>query len=173
MNTRWTFRNGLWTAQDRKHLVGAIRRTRNARQLRRLEAVMLVASGESVTRAATLTGQSRPSVYQALERYHRHRRCDDLLDQPRAGRPRVATGITRGRILQACRANPLTLGYHATTWTVALLADHLTRRHGQRITPRTLRRRMRDSRLRWKRPRYIFKTPDPHKPQKKGALNAA
>lgn len=134
---------------------------------------MLLADGESVSRAARLTGQSRQSVYTALHRYRRRRHCQDLLDQPRAGRPRVAQRITPHRILLARRKNPMVLGYHATTWTVDLLADHLKHRYRVAISPRTLRRRMRDSRLRWKRPRYVYKTPDPHKPQKKGALNAA
>jgi transposase len=150
-----------------------MRRTRDARQLRRLEAVMLVASGSSVFQAAQATGQSRQSVYNALTRYRRRRRCEDLSDKPRSGRPQAAKCITHRRILTECRKSPIQYGYHATVWTADLLADHLARRFGQKITPRTLRRRMRESHLRWKRPRYSYKVPDPHKPQKKGALNAA
>jgi transposase len=154
-------------------LAGAIRRTRDARQLRRLEAVMLVASGASVSKAAVLTSQSRQSIYNAIARYRVHHRCDDLRDRPRSGRPRVARAITERRILRARLESPMAFGYHATTWTVDLLADHLAQRYRQKITPRTLRRRMRSSRLRWKRPRHTYHWPDPHKPQKKGASNAA
>ena len=45
------------------------------------------------------------------------------------------------------------LGYDATGWTVSLLANHLQEKYGGAISARTLRRRMRDWDLRWKRPR--------------------
>jgi len=65
------------------------------------------------------------------------------------------------------------LGYNATGWTVSLLADRLQNRYGCAISARTLRRRMRDLDLRWKRPRYVYATKDPHRAQKKGGLFAA
>jgi transposase len=60
------------------------------------------------------------------------------------------------------------LGYNSTGWTVALLADHLRHKYGSAITVRTLRRRMHDLGLRWKRPRYTYAAQDPHRAQKKG-----
>lgn len=65
------------------------------------------------------------------------------------------------------------LGYHATGWTVSLLADHLQTKYGGALSARTLRRRMWDLDLRWKRPRYVYATKDPNRAQKKGALFAA
>jgi transposase len=65
------------------------------------------------------------------------------------------------------------LGYRATGWTVALLADHLQHKYACSISPRTLRRRMRDLDLRWKRPRYVYATKDPNRVQKKGGWFAA
>jgi transposase len=55
------------------------------------------------------------------------------------------------------------LGYTSTGWTVALLAQHLSKRHGCAITARTLRRRMKALGLRWKRPRYGSLTKEPHR----------
>ena len=52
---------------------------------------------------------------------------------------------------------------------MALLARHLSSRLRVAIGPRTLRRRMREAGLRWKRPRYVYHLRDPHAPQKKGA----
>ena len=51
-----------------------------------------------------------------------------------------------------------------------LLANHLSHTYDCQITEWTLRRRMRDAGLRWKRPRYTFATKDPHRAQKKGRL---
>ena len=49
----------------------------------------------------------------------------------------------------------MALGYSSTTRTVKTLANHLSRTSGCQITERTLRRRMREAGLRWKRPRYV------------------
>jgi len=69
--------------------------------------------------------------------------------------------------LPAC-GDPLPLGYNSTGWTVALLADQLRQKYGSPIKVRTLRRRMYELGLRWKRPRYTYATKDPHRAQKKG-----
>jgi transposase len=66
------------------------------------------------------------------------------------------------------RRNPLQLGYRTTTWTVELLADHLSHRYGCVINPHTLRRRMKAIGLKFKRPRYFYEEKDPHRIQKKG-----
>jgi len=65
------------------------------------------------------------------------------------------------------------LGYHTTGWTVSLLADYLQAKYGSAISARTLRRRMRDWDLCWKRSRYVYATKDPNRAQKKGGLFAA
>ena len=62
----------------------------------------------------------------------------------------------------------MALGYSMTTWTVKTLANHLSRTYDCPITERTLRRRMADMGLCWKRPRYVYSTKDPHRAQKKG-----
>src|SRR5918996_1196676 len=59
-----------------------------------------------------------------------------------------------GRISCGNLRDPLKLGYNTTIWTVPLLASHLSRRYDAQITPRTLRRRMKEVGLRWERPRY-------------------
>jgi transposase len=64
---------------------------------------------------------------------------------------------------------PWLLGYSTTVWTVALLARQLSQRYDCQITPWTLRRRLRQCRLRWKRPRHIFCRQEPHVAQKKGS----
>src|SRR5215813_2661884 len=71
-----------------------------------------------------------------------------LYDAPRTGRPPTAAQITKARILQEPARDPLKLGYNTTIWTVPLLASHLSRRYHSQITPRTLRRRMKEVGLR-------------------------
>ena len=162
------------TGHDRRKLRAAVRAVKDARHLRRVQAVLLVARRAGPLRLVCgATGLSRQSVYNAVRRYRRRRRPDDLADRPRPGRPRVAGAPGTRQILAALRLDPRDAGFTATTWTVALLARrHLSARHGVAIAPRTLRRRMHDAGLRWKRPRHVYHLRDPHAPQKKGASDA-
>ena len=164
LGRRW----GL-AGHDRRELRAAVRRAKDARQLRRVQAVLLLSLSEPLATVCRLTGLSRQSVYNALHRYRRRHAAADLADAPRSGRPPSAPAIGDEQILTAWRQDPFALGYDATGWTVDLLARHLSACHAQPLTPRTLRRRMRALRLRWKRPRYVYPLRDPHRGQKKGA----
>lgn len=162
-----------FTKADRRRLARALRRTREARVYRRLQALRLVAEGRPVSAVAQVLGISRQAVSHWRAQYGVARRPEALQDAPRSGRPRGARRLTPARILRALRRDPLRLGYTTTVWTVALLAHELNRRYGCAITPRTLRRRMKELGLRWKRPRYVYRVPEPHLAQKKGRLSAA
>jgi len=135
--------------------------------------VLGVARGQGVPEVATLAATTPQSVYHWVQRYLRRHRVDDLRNGPRAGRPPAAPGITTARIVREFNKDPMRLGYCSSDWTVDLLARHLSRRYGCAIGARTLRRRMRQLGLRWKRTRHVYKNPAEHLPQKKGALSAA
>jgi transposase len=158
---------------DRRRLLRAIRRERDARVCRRAQAILGLDDGRPVDEIVRLTGLSRSAIYRWQRRYLAARRVDALRDQPRPGRPTTADVITAARMERELRRDPLALGYAATGWTVPLLATHLRRTYGDPITPRTLRRRLHALGLRWKRPRYVYAEKDPHRAQKKGALFAA
>jgi transposase len=158
---------------DRQRLARAFARATDLRFFRRLQAVLLVARGFPVPEVARITGATPDAVYHWLRLYLRAHEPDSLRDALRSGRPPVAGRITNARIVREFRRDPLRLGYSTTGWTVALLAEHLGREYGCPIAARTLRRRMRDLGLRWKRPRYVYADKDPHRAQKKGGLSAA
>jgi transposase len=71
----------------------------------------------------------------------------------------------------ALHVDPRSVGFNATTWTAVLLAQYLSAHLHTAIGPRTLRRRMHATGLRWKRPRYVYHLRDEHAAQKKGASN--
>jgi transposase len=158
---------------DKRRLARALRRVADARTYRRVQAVLLVAQGRTVAEVAQITGAQPWSIYAWVRVYVQTRRPDHVGDAPRPGRPRVAETVTEARLVREFRRDPMRLGYNATGWTVALLADRLQRKYGVAISPRTLRRRLRDLDLRWKRPRYVYATKDPNRAQKKGGLFAA
>ncbi len=159
--------------RDRRRLARALCGVVDVATYRRLQAVLLVARGMSPAEVAAATGLSARTVMRCVARYRAVRRPAALCTQPRRGRPPSAHAITAPRILAALRRAPWRLGYAANGWTVALLATYLSARYDCPITSATLRRRMRALGLRWKRPRYVYATKDPHRAQKKGGLFAA
>lgn len=161
-----------FNARDRQRLARALRLTGEARLFRRLQAVLLVAEGYPITEVAQITGLGQSSIYYLRDRYLQTHRVASLQEQERSGRPPAASVITRARILRELDRLPLRLGYRTNVWTVELLAEHLSERYHCEISPRTLRRRMQESGLRCKRPRYVYSEKEPHLPQKKGRLSA-
>ncbi len=153
---------------DQQRLDKALHEVRDARTYRRVQAVLLVAQGRAVPEVAGIAGVRPWAVYHWIRTYLQEHDPDRLQDAPRSGRPRAAPAITNERIAREIRRDPLPLGYNSTGWTVALLADQLRQKYGSPIKVRTLRRRMYELGLRWKRPRYTYATKDPHRAQKKG-----
>ena len=162
-----------FSRHDQHRLAQAVESCPDTRTFRRLQAVLLVARGRTVSEVARLTDLKPWAIYAWVRRYLTDHRPDALVDAPRSGRPTAAPAITDARIVRQFRRDPLRLGYSTTTWTVALLAAHLSRAHDCSITPGTLRRRMRRLGLRWKRPRYVYADKDPHRAQKKGGSYVA
>jgi transposase len=162
----------VFTHHDRPRLTAALRRVRDARHYRRLQAVLLVAEGHGIGGAAALLKTSRRWVTKAVARYRAHRCPQELAEAERSGRPRLAPGLSAERLTEVLRADPLALGYAASGWTTPLLAAHLRRaaKGNESISVRTLRRRLHAARLAWKRPRYVFGHKEPHRAQKKGRL---
>ena len=162
-----------FTRYDRPRLKKALRGATEARDFRRLQAVLLIAQGRPIAEVAQITCVSSRSVYGWLWRYLESHRVEDLTERPRSGRPAAAEAITDECIRGELAKDPMALGYSTTTWTVKTLANHLSSTYDCPITERTLRRRMADMGLCWKRPRYVYSTKDPHRAQKKGRLCGA
>ena len=158
---------------DRRRLAKALKEATDLRAFRRIQAVRLVAEGQPVKQVAKITGASQKAIYDWLRYYLHSHSIEDLLDLARTGRPTVAKAITLARIYRELQRDPLKLGYNSTVWTVPLLASHLNKLYQCQITARTLRRRMKEADLRWKRPRYVYATKDPNRAQKKGLSNGA
>ncbi|MCP3136864.1 helix-turn-helix domain-containing protein [Pyxidicoccus xibeiensis] len=148
-----------------------MRQARDARHFRRLLAIKLIAEGKGPGEAAHLATLSRPAVYFWLERYLTERTPSALVDAPRSGRPRAAPRLTCKHLRKVVRASPEKAGWASHGWTVPLLCTHL-QHQGFELSPRTLRRRLHEAGLAWKRPRYVYATAAPHLGQKKGALFA-
>ncbi len=160
-----------FSKRDPQRLARALRTETDARTLRRLQAVRLVAEGYDLATAAHLTGFSQRSLYRFVTRYLDAHQTTALCDEKHTGRPALAPQVTQQRIVRELRRVPFKLGYQTNVWTVELLARHLNERYHCSISTRTLRRRMKEIGLRCKRPRYVYSEKEPHLRQKKGRLS--
>ena len=156
---------------DRQRLRRALTRVHRARAFRRVQAVLWAAEGRSISEVARLARASRVSVYHWCAAYRQAPRGKKLAalcaEKPRSGRPR-RLGPRGEEVLQsALRQSPLEWHYQSPGWTLALLATHLQKRcGGERPSASTLRRRLRALGWRWKRPRFVFRQPDPQRAKK-------
>jgi transposase len=156
---------------DRRRLLQALAQAHEARLYRRLRAVAEVAEGEPVAAVARRARVERSTVYRWIERYLQERVPSVLADGARSGRPRAAAALTDDRLRQLLTSDPCQFGHDANAWTVPLLAADL-RAQGLAISARTLRRRIRMARFRWKRPRYVDSERAEHVGAQKGGLSA-
>jgi transposase len=159
-----------FSRSDRRRLSQALAQAHDARLYRRLRAIAEIAEGESVPVVAKHTRVGRSTVYRWIERYLADRSPSALADGRRSGRPRATPALTDAKLRQLLTSDPCQFGYDANTWTVPLLATHL-RTQGAVISARTLRRRIRAARFRWKRPRYVYSERAEHVAAKKGGLS--
>jgi transposase len=153
---------------DVSRLTKALKRATDARLFQRVQAVLWVAQGDTISEVVELTGVSGQTVYNWLQRYLTCHQVTALADAPRSGRPVIVPQMTAPHILQHLRCNPLHLGCRTTVWSVKLLAAHLSRQYDCPIMPHTLRRRMKAMGVRCKWPRYFYEEKAPHRAQKKG-----
>lgn len=72
------------------------------------------------------------------------------------GRPSRLSEAVREPVLQAVQADPRTLGYGFTTWSVARLAEHLGRRCGLRAGASTVRRVLAHEQFSLQRPKHTL-----------------
>lgn len=153
--------------RDSDRLRSALSQIQDVRHYRRVQAVLLVAQGYAPVEVVRMTDSWRWALYSWIRRFVRRHDPQDLRDAPRTGRPHVALELTDEVLLQEFAQDPMDLGYSITHWTVPMLATHLNN-IGYPLSQRTLRRRLQQLGLRWKRPRYTFSEKDPQKGPKKG-----
>jgi transposase len=158
---------------DRKRLAAALEAASEARVYRRVEALLLVAEGQTVAEAARRCHVDRSSVHRWLGQYGARQDATALADRPRCGRPRQSSRLTPRRLARVLARDPRRCGYQATSWTVPLLAHDLATQEGIAISARTLRRRLHEAGYRWKRPRYVYAGRAAHLAQKKGLWSGA
>ena len=122
----------------------------------RMQAVLLWCEGKRMKEIAALLCKSRQVVHRWVQVFLAAHDPFALCEGNRSGRPLAACAVTRERILAALQLAPGQAGYSANAWTVKTLADYLNKQYKTTVTQITLRRRMKQIGLRYKRPRYVY-----------------
>lgn len=144
------------TARQRDPLQRLVRLTRDARLLRRVQALLWRAEGDSTTAIAAKLGVSRQTVHNWVIRFATRAGtvAERLADGKRSGRPATAQGRIDPLIAGLIDSDPRDCGYAATAWTAPLLQKHLAEQHQIVVSVISVRRAIHRLNQRWKRPRY-------------------
>jgi transposase-like protein len=73
--------------RDRRRLVRALQETRDVRLFRRLQAVLRVAEGCSLSEVSRQAGVDRSSLHRWVKLYLQNHQVENLIDAARSGRP--------------------------------------------------------------------------------------
>jgi transposase len=162
--------------RQRGELEDIVSHTPGAKERCRAQALLWIADGSDVGEVAELLQVSRQTVYNWLSRFQERAELDlraRLLDAPRRGRPRTASGTIDELVAAVIDGDPRRFGYHATVWTAPLLSRYLHDRHGIEVSDRTVGRAIDRLGIRWKRPRHELALRPKTWRQSKGGSNAA
>lgn len=151
-------------------------RTREAKALRRAQALLWLDQGESLVTVATRLDVTRQTVYNWVKHFQTRR--------PAALRARLADGLRSGRpptvqeridpLLEAVLSqDPRALGYRLTVWTAPLLTQYLRDTHHLTVSRQSGSLALARLAVRWKRPRHRLAHRSPTWRQGQGGSNGA
>jgi len=134
-------------------------------EYRRCLAVLLRAQGMPNQDIAAMLGVARRSVERWIKAY----RADGIAGlrrRPHPGsRPRMGVA-QRKTVAEVALKDPKAFGYLKNEWSVRLLARHLTRELGVKISKTQVWRILRELKIVYKRPKAVVKSPDPDHEEK-------
>ncbi len=143
----------------------------DGRAVRRAQALLWLAQGESVQQVAERLKVSRQMLYELVERYETRSYLpvlERVQDGVHSGRPTTKRDIVSDEIVILLAAHPSAYGYRAQVWTTAMLKTQVERNRQIETSEDTVQRALYDLRYRCKRPRYVLARRDPHWRQAKG-----
>ena len=143
--------------RERRVIEQLITTTSEATTLRRAQAVLWLAQGESVAAVAERLHVTRQVVYKWATRIRACRAKElaaRLAQGERTGRPRTVTGIIDPLIDSIMDTDPRSFGYASTVWTAPLLAQYLTDKHQMVVSRPSVSLALARLAISWKRPRH-------------------
>jgi transposase len=149
-------------------------RTREAKALRRAQALLWLDHGESLVAVATRLAVTRQTVYNWVKHFHTRRPAalgERLADGLRSGRPPTVQERIDPLLEAVLPQDPRALGYRSTTWTAPLLTQYLRDSHALTVSRQSVSLALARLDVRWKRPRHRLAHRSPTWRQGKGGSN--
>lgn len=141
--------------QEAGELERLVRKGRDAREMRRAQAIRLSAQGKKAWEIAELLGMTRQSVMRFIDAFNREG-IKGLSEKPRSGRPPKATDEYVRLLKEAVGTPPAELGYPFSSWTTGRLREHLARECHVVLHPDYLSRLMAKHGIVYRRPRHVM-----------------
>lgn len=153
-------------------MAGTWRNRLSDEQIDALDILRMKTSRAAVFRNSTMilmsdAGRSKASIagdlgcgtatVQRVRRLYRTMGISGLTPIKPPGRPSQLSEALREPVREVVQADPRTLGYGFTTWSVARLTEHLRRRCRLRASPSTVRRVLAHERFSFQRPKHTLK----------------
>lgn len=146
-----------------------------AKVVPRVQAVLWLDAGESLSQVAQRLHVSRQTIYNWRDRFWALRAApleQRLVASSRSGRPRTVQGVIDPLLDAVLEKSPRTWGYRATVWTAALLRQYLADEHQLAVSRQSVSVALKRLRIRWKRPRHVLARQSRPWRQAKGGSNA-
>jgi transposase len=142
--------------QERRRLRNHLQRTHDPHYSAHLTAVLLSEGRMSVPGIARLLGRHPTSVSEWLKDYMRFG-LRGLKVGKSPGRPRKVDEDGEACLAETLARNPRDLGYRFTRWTLATLAEHVSRRLHIRVHPMSISRALHRMEYAYKRPKHSLR----------------
>lgn len=141
--------------QEAAQLERLVRKGRDAREMRRAQALRLSAQGKKAWEIAALLGLSAQSICRFIDAFNREG-IKGLWEKPRSGRPPKVTDEYVRLLKEAVGTPPAELGYPFSSWTTGRLREHLARKCRVVLHPDYLARLMARHGIVYRRPRHVM-----------------
>jgi transposase len=150
------------SSQERNTLLDYLRRHPDPALRLRAHIILLLSQGYSWALITAVLFTSSRTIARWKERFQTGR-VDALFEQPRGTPRRLLAGCSWTALLVGwvTRLCPRAFGFFRSRWCCATLALLLWRQHGICVSRETIRRRLSEADLVWRRPRPVLVRRDP------------
>jgi transposase len=145
------------SSEAREVLEAVVAHTKDARRLRRGQALLWLDAGARVPAVAERLRVGRRTIDRWITRFRGRLALDcgaRLADGARTGRPRTVQGVIAPLIEAIIDRDPRAFGSRVTVWTASLLRPYLQEVHQVIVSRKSVRLALARLGLRWKRARY-------------------
>lgn len=147
------------TPAERRDLEMVAEKAHSSREVRRAQALLWLADGESVAEVAQRALWTVQAIYGLVKRFRERKDqpvAQRVADAPRCGRPGTKMAAVQAALEKLMPESPQIYGYRGACWTVPMLKGQIDRMTGLQTSPLMIRRALKRLGYRYKRPRFVL-----------------